>query len=174
VKDILKIAFILLIVCGLAAGSLSFVNLATKDRIAAFAKEEKIAAFQKIFPGAQSFTRSPRRRKRGEGLGRGGGGAIVGSVHDLKPMGYSGRSSWCSARTCPDADGRAGPFPHRDAGSRGEGHHRCLGRPVQGEDPEPGRTEEGRPGGRHRCDLGGHDLLARGHPGDPRRHGGGN
>ena len=58
-KDILKIAFILFVVCGLAAGSLSFVNLATKDRIAAFAKEEKFAAFQKIFPAAQSFTERP-------------------------------------------------------------------------------------------------------------------
>ena len=36
-KDILKISLILFVVCGLAAGSLSFVNLATKDRIAAFA-----------------------------------------------------------------------------------------------------------------------------------------
>ena len=58
-KDILKIAFILFVVCGLAAGSLSFVNLATKDRIAAFAKEEKLAAFQKIFPAAESFTEQP-------------------------------------------------------------------------------------------------------------------
>jgi electron transport complex protein RnfG len=91
VKDILKIAFILLIVCGLAAGSLSFVNLATKERIAAFAKEEKLAAFQRIFPGAQSFTEKPPvdggEVRDWDAVA---GAAIVGSVHDLKPMGYSG------------------------------------------------------------------------------------
>jgi H+/Na+-translocating ferredoxin:NAD+ oxidoreductase subunit G len=91
VKDILKIAVILFVVCGLAAGSLSFVNLATKDRIAAFAKEEKIAAMRKIFPDAESFTERP--------AANGGevtvwdavrGGATIGSVHLLKPLGYSG------------------------------------------------------------------------------------
>lgn len=90
-KDILKIAFILFVVCGLAAGSLSFVNLATKDRIAAFAKEEKIAAFQRIFPSADSFTERPAA-DGGEvrDWDAVAGGAVVGSVHLLKPMGYSG------------------------------------------------------------------------------------
>ncbi len=90
-KDILKIAFILFVVCGLAAGSLSFVNLATKDRIATFAKEEKMEALKKVFPSADSFRERP--------AANGGevrdwdavaGGATVGSVHLLKPMGYSG------------------------------------------------------------------------------------
>jgi electron transport complex protein RnfG len=92
VKDILKIAFILLVVCGLAAGSLSFVNLATKDRIAAFAKEEKLAAFQRIFPAAESFTELPPA-DGGEvrDWDAMAGGATVGSVHLLKLMGYSGQ-----------------------------------------------------------------------------------
>jgi electron transport complex protein RnfG len=91
VKDILKIAFILFVVCGLAAGSLSFVNLATKDRIAAFAKEEKLAAFQKIFPAAESFTEQPPA-DGGEvrDWDAVAGGTVVGRVHLLKPMGYSG------------------------------------------------------------------------------------
>ena len=62
-KDVLKIAGILFLVCGLAAGSLSFVNAATKDRIAAFAKEEKIAALKKIFPAAEHSPSGPPRRR---------------------------------------------------------------------------------------------------------------
>jgi len=91
VKDILKIAFILFVVCGLAAGSLSFVNLATKDRIAAFAKEEKMEALEKVFPSADSFTERPAA-SGGEvrDWDAVAGGAAVGSVHLLKPMGYSG------------------------------------------------------------------------------------
>ena len=92
VKDILKIAAILFVVCGLAAGALSFVNLATKDRIAAFAEEERVAAFKKIFPAAESFT------ERAPAASDGGvtewdavaGGRTVGRVQLLKPMGYSG------------------------------------------------------------------------------------
>jgi electron transport complex protein RnfG len=91
IKDILKIAFILFVVCGLAAGSLSFVNLATKDRIAAFAKEEKIAALKKIFPAADTFNeRPPAGGSEVADWDALAGGAVVGSVHLLKPMGYSG------------------------------------------------------------------------------------
>jgi electron transport complex protein RnfG len=90
-KDILKISLILFVVCGLAAGSLSFVNLATKDRIAAFAKEEKLAAFLKIFPAAESFTEQPPA-DGGEvrDWDAVAGGALVGRVHLVKPQGYSG------------------------------------------------------------------------------------
>ncbi len=91
-KDILKITFILFVVCGLAAGSLSFVNAATKDRIAAFAKEEKIAALKKIFPAAESFTELPPAKEGAASTDWDAvtGGAVIGSVHLLKPMGYSG------------------------------------------------------------------------------------
>jgi electron transport complex protein RnfG len=92
VKDVLKIAVILFVVCGLAAGSLSFVNLATKDRIAAFAKEEKIAALKTIFPSAESFAeRPPTGGGEVTDWDAVAGGAVVGSVHLLKPMGYSGQ-----------------------------------------------------------------------------------
>lgn len=92
VKDILNIAAILFVVCGLAAGSLSFVNLATKDRIAAFAREEKVAAFQRIFPNADSFTERPPAEEGAEvtDWDAVAGGSVVGSVHLLRPMGYSG------------------------------------------------------------------------------------
>ncbi len=91
IKDILKIAFILFVVCGLAAGSLSFVNLATKDRIAAFAKEEKIAALRKIFPSAETFTERPKADgTEVTDWDAVAGGVAAGSVHLLRPMGYSG------------------------------------------------------------------------------------
>lgn len=91
-KDILKIAFILFVVCGLAAGSLSFVNLATKDRIAAFAEEERVAAFQQIFPVAESFTERPPAEEGGEVTewDAVAGGVTIGRVQLLKPLGYSG------------------------------------------------------------------------------------
>jgi H+/Na+-translocating ferredoxin:NAD+ oxidoreductase subunit G len=91
-KDVLKIAVILFVVCGLAAGSLSFVNLATKDRIAAFAKEEKIAALKRIFPTADSFTELAPAKGGGEATDWNAvaGGAVVGSLHLLRPLGYSG------------------------------------------------------------------------------------
>ena len=91
-KDILKIAAILFVVCGLAAGALSFVNLATKDRIAAFAEEERVAAFKKIFPAAESFTERPPAEAGGgvTAWDAVAGGLPVGRVQLLKPLGYSG------------------------------------------------------------------------------------
>jgi Na+-translocating ferredoxin:NAD+ oxidoreductase subunit G len=92
VKDVVKIAAILFIVCGLAAGGLSFVNLATKDRIAAFAEEERVAAFKRIFPTAESFTERPPADAGGVATewDAVAGGAIIGRVQQLKPLGYSG------------------------------------------------------------------------------------
>jgi electron transport complex protein RnfG len=92
VKDILKIAAILFVVCGLAAGGLSFVNLATKDRIAAFAEEERVAAFKKIFPAAESFTERPPAEADGKVTewDAVAGGVTIGRVQQLKPPGYSG------------------------------------------------------------------------------------
>jgi electron transport complex protein RnfG len=92
VKDVIKIAAILFLVCGLAAGGLSFVNLATKDRIAAFAEEERVAAFKKIFPAAESFTERPPAEAGGAVTewDAVAGGAPIGRVQILKPLGYSG------------------------------------------------------------------------------------
>jgi electron transport complex protein RnfG len=92
VKTILKTALILFVVCGLAAGLLAFVNLGTKDRIAAFAKEEQEAAMKQVFPQADSFTELPPRPGAAEVQDWDAvkAGAVVGSVHIEKPMGYSG------------------------------------------------------------------------------------
>ncbi len=91
-KDVVKIAAILFVVCGLAAGGLSFVNLATKDRIAAFAEEERVAAFKRIFPAAESFSERPPAEVDGDVTewDAVAGGVTVGRVQLLKPLGYSG------------------------------------------------------------------------------------
>ncbi len=91
-KTILKTALILFIVCGLGAGSLAFVNYATKDRIAAFAKEEKEAAMAQVFPDADSFTELPQRPGATEVLDWDAvkAASVVGSVHLMKPFGYGG------------------------------------------------------------------------------------
>ena len=91
-KDVIRIAAILFLVCGLAAGGLSFVNLATKDRIAAFAEEERVAAFKKIFPAAESFAERPPVEVDGAVTewDAVAAGAVVGRVQLLKPIGYSG------------------------------------------------------------------------------------
>ena len=51
----LRLVIVLFVVCGVAAGSLAFVNAATKERIAEFARLEKIEAMQKVLPEAQEF-----------------------------------------------------------------------------------------------------------------------
>ena len=85
-KATLKLAAILFLVCGLASGSLAFVNLATKDRIAAFAKEEQAASLKLLFPAAEEF----RALDSGKDWDALSAGAAIGSVHRLSVNGYSG------------------------------------------------------------------------------------
>jgi len=54
-KNMTKMSLILFLVCGIAAGSLAFVNKATKDRIAEFARIEKAEALKEVFPGVEEF-----------------------------------------------------------------------------------------------------------------------
>jgi electron transport complex protein RnfG len=54
-KEFLKLVFILFITCGLAAGSLSFINQVTREPIAAFQKQEKLEALQQVFTAATRF-----------------------------------------------------------------------------------------------------------------------
>ncbi len=57
-KAALKLIITLFLVCGIAAGSLAFVNAATKERIAEFAAIEREEARKKVFPDADAFTES--------------------------------------------------------------------------------------------------------------------
>jgi electron transport complex protein RnfG len=55
VNSSIKLVVILFLVCGIAAGSLAFVNAATKERIAQFAAAEREEARKKVFPSADAF-----------------------------------------------------------------------------------------------------------------------
>jgi Na+-translocating ferredoxin:NAD+ oxidoreductase subunit G len=54
-KASIKLIVTLFLVCGIAAGSLAFVNAATKERIAANAAIERKDAQNKVFPNADEF-----------------------------------------------------------------------------------------------------------------------
>jgi electron transport complex protein RnfG len=85
-KGPLRLVVVLFIVCGLAAGSLAFVNAATKDRIAEFARLEKIEAMQKVLPEAEEFVEStPGRLWEARA-----GGQAIGRVLAASIQGYSG------------------------------------------------------------------------------------
>jgi electron transport complex protein RnfG len=82
----LRLLVVLFLVCGIAAGSLAFVNAATKDRIAEFARLEKIEAMQKVLPEAQEFVEV----KEGQIWEARAGGQPVGRVLAASTQGYSG------------------------------------------------------------------------------------
>jgi electron transport complex protein RnfG len=57
-KDSIKLVITLFLVCGIAAGSLAFVNAATKERIDQYAAIEREEARKLVFPDADSFAES--------------------------------------------------------------------------------------------------------------------
>ncbi len=85
-KDSLKLIMILFLVCGIAAGSLAFVNKATKDRIAGFAREEQLDALKKVLPEAESFT----EKEPGKSWEAVKAGSAIGYVNLTSIQGYSG------------------------------------------------------------------------------------
>jgi electron transport complex protein RnfG len=85
-KATLKLAMILFIVCGLAAGALGFVNAATKDRIAEYARIAKLEALKKVLPEAEEF----KEDGSGSSWDALQGGTSIGSVHLVTTQGYSG------------------------------------------------------------------------------------
>jgi electron transport complex protein RnfG len=85
-KATLKLALILFIVCGLAAGALAFVNAATKDKIAEYARIAKLEALKKVFPEAEEFAETEPGREWNAMKG----GAAIGTVHLVATQGYSG------------------------------------------------------------------------------------
>ncbi len=85
-KDALKLVLILFLVCGIAAGSLAFVNAGTRDRIAEFARIEKMEALKRVFPEAESFAETTPG-KTWDAVKAGG---KIGSVFLTSIQGYSG------------------------------------------------------------------------------------
>jgi len=86
VKSMLRLVLVLFLVCGIAAGALSFVNAATKDRIAGFARLEREEALKQVFPGAEEF-REVLPGRQWEALS---GGTVAGHVFAASIQGYSG------------------------------------------------------------------------------------
>ncbi len=85
-KGALRLVVVLFVVCGVAAGSLAFVNAATKDRIAEFARLEKIEAMQKVLPEAQEFVETTP----GKVWEARQGSQVIGHVLAASTQGYSG------------------------------------------------------------------------------------
>jgi electron transport complex protein RnfG len=82
----LRLVIVLFLVCGVAAGSLALVNAATKERIAAFARQEKAEAMNTVLPGAEDFVETiPGRAWEARR-----GGQLVGYVVAASTQGYSG------------------------------------------------------------------------------------
>jgi electron transport complex protein RnfG len=85
-KGSIRLVLTLFIVCGVAAGSLAFVNAATKDRIAEFARTEKIEAMKKVMPNAEQFFEdAPGKVWDGQKSGE-----VVGHVLAASIQGYGG------------------------------------------------------------------------------------
>jgi len=86
VKATIRLALILFLVCGIAAGSLAVVNSVTKDRIAALEIEAQKEARAQVFPDADEFVEAEPGRMWTALRG----GVEIGSVHRVKAQGYSG------------------------------------------------------------------------------------
>jgi len=91
------------------------------------------------------------------------GGAVVGSVHLLKPQGYSGPIELVFGEDASGALTGVQVLSHTETPGLGAKITRMPGPASSKAKPGPGRTEEGRPGRRDRRDRRGHDLLAGGH-----------
>jgi electron transport complex protein RnfG len=85
-KGLTRLVLELFLVCGIAAGALSFVNAATKDRIAGFARQEREQALKQVFPAAEEF-REVLPGRQWEALS---GGTSLGSVFASSTQGYGG------------------------------------------------------------------------------------
>jgi electron transport complex protein RnfG len=85
-RDLVKMAAILFIVCGISAGALAVVNLVTRQPIAAQAEIERREAFRMVMPGADEF-RERVPAVEWEALR---GGTSAGAVMSISTQGYSG------------------------------------------------------------------------------------
>ena len=85
-KGALRLLVVLFLVCGIAAGSLAFVNAVTKERIAEFARLEKVEAMQKVLPQAEEFIEVTPGKLWEARIG----GEVVGRVLTASTQGYSG------------------------------------------------------------------------------------
>lgn len=85
-KDLLRTVLIVFIVCGVAAGSLSFVYGSTKGRIAEQARLEREEALKAVFPQATGFREAVPDREWEAQIG----GSAAGRVMAVNARGYGG------------------------------------------------------------------------------------
>lgn len=85
-KESLKLIITLILVCGIAAGSLAFVNKATAPQIAEYARIAQEEALKKVSPQADSFT-VVTPDAAWDAMA---GGQKIGSVRQVSIQGYSG------------------------------------------------------------------------------------
>jgi electron transport complex protein RnfG len=85
-KGLPRLVLVLFVVCGIAAGALSFVNAATRERIAGFARLEREEALKQVFPAAAEF----REILPGRQWEAASGGQALGFVFAASIQGYSG------------------------------------------------------------------------------------
>jgi electron transport complex protein RnfG len=85
-KGSVQLIVVLFLVCGIAAGSLAFVNAATKDRIAEFARAEKSEAMKKVLSEADEFAEV----QPGKVWEARRDGKVIGHVLAASTQGYSG------------------------------------------------------------------------------------
>jgi Na+-translocating ferredoxin:NAD+ oxidoreductase subunit G len=86
VRDVVRLAAVLFLVCAIAGGSLALVNGATRGKIAEYARREKQEALASVLPGAGSFTETAPDTAW-DGIRD---GMRVGSVRLASTQGYSG------------------------------------------------------------------------------------
>jgi electron transport complex protein RnfG len=85
-KGLPRLVLVLFLACGIAAGALSFVNAATKERIAGFARQEREEALKQVFPEAEEF-RELLPGRQWEAMA---GGRKAGYVFAASIQGYGG------------------------------------------------------------------------------------
>ncbi len=85
VKEVIKPAAILFVICVAVSAALAGTNLLTKDRIALAAAQKAEESRMVVLPGAESF-----EEKDGHYAGVNGAGQTVGYVFETESKGYGG------------------------------------------------------------------------------------
>jgi len=88
-KEIVKLGVILMLICGLAAGSLAYVNDITSKVIAEREAREKVARMQQIFPDAVSLEDKTVEGQEAT-LALDAAGQVVGLLTEGSIAGYAG------------------------------------------------------------------------------------
>ncbi len=87
-KDVIRLAFVLMVICAVAAGALAYTNTVTSEIIATREREEKIAQMQGLFPTMDDFA-DVEKDGRTATIAY-SGGQTVGVMYEGRTEGYGG------------------------------------------------------------------------------------